>query len=92
LLPQALKAVQNIHDKDDRRSALIALADLSFPKVTPLDCWHLWKNMLHFLSDRSRPDLISDLAVLSPVINTLGGEGALSKIAQEILDVSECFP
>ena len=49
-------------------------------------------NLLHFLANRSRRDILSDLQVLSPVIADLGGENAVTEIFRAIQDVGRWWP
>ncbi|MEW6498667.1 MAG: hypothetical protein AB1589_40135, partial [Cyanobacteriota bacterium] len=85
LLPKALEAAQAIQDEEYRAKALTALA---FHLVNTSNRFNLWKDLLHFLSYRTRQDLVSDLAAFTPVIIALGGEAAAAETAQAIQDVS----
>ncbi|NES66933.1 MAG: hypothetical protein F6K24_17595 [Okeania sp. SIO2D1] len=48
----------------------------------------LWQDTLHTLSLRTRPELLSDITALTPVIFVLGGEEAIDNTAIAIQDVS----
>ncbi|NES07396.1 MAG: hypothetical protein F6K22_34145 [Okeania sp. SIO2F4] len=87
LLPEALVAAQQIQFEEYRAQVLVALADkLSQIRTTQL--YPLWQNTLHTLSLRTRPDLLSDITALTPVIFALGGEEAIKKTVIAIQDVS----
>jgi ribosomal 50S subunit-associated protein YjgA (DUF615 family) len=85
LLLEALDAVQVMQDASSRAKALNVL---TFHLVNVTDGFNLWKNLLNFLSYRTRANLLSDVAALTPVIAALGGEAATAKTAQAIQDVS----
>lgn len=85
LLPEVLKTVQYIEYEQDRAKALKALV----PRlVDTADCFDLWKDLLHALSYRTRPHMLTDLITLTPVILALGGEDALAETAKAIQDVA----
>ena len=85
LLPKALDAARTLQNKGYRALALMALA---FPLVNTSNRFNLWKDLLHFLSYRTRQDLLTDLAGLTSVIIALGSEAAAAETAQAIQDVS----
>jgi ribosomal protein L17 len=87
LLPEALAAARSIQDASDRAKALSSLADkLSQIQKTPL--FAHWRDTLHILSVHTRPNLLSDISALTPVIFTLGGKEAVKDTASAIQDVS----
>jgi hypothetical protein len=49
-------------------------------------------NLLHFSAHRSRPEFLSDLRDLTPVIVTLGGKEAIVEIFRAIQDVGRWWP
>jgi hypothetical protein len=84
-LPKFLEAAQAMQNCSYRAAALTAYA---VHLVNDLNCFNFWKALLHFLSHRTRPDLLSDLTALSPVIVALGGESAATETVQAIQDVA----
>lgn len=48
----------------------------------------LWRDTLHILSVHTRPNLLSNINVLTPVIFTLGDKQAVKDTASTIQDVS----
>ena len=88
LLPEAVETAQEIQDASYRARALTALA---LPLVHASNCFELLKNLIHFLSDRNRSELLSDLTALTPVISA-SGEDAIAATAQAIEDVSRWWP
>ncbi|NEP77264.1 MAG: hypothetical protein F6K39_03205 [Okeania sp. SIO3B3] len=87
LLPEALTAAQQIQDEYDRANVLNALAD-KLTQMPKTQLYPLWQDTLHTLSLRTRPDLLSDITALTPVIFYLGGEEAIKNTAITIQDVS----
>jgi ribosomal protein L17 len=87
LLPEALAVAGEIHSEEYRAKALSSLAGKLLQKQkTELFCF--WRDALHILSVSTRPNLLSDLNVLTPVIFTLGDKLAVKDIAHAIQDVS----
>ncbi len=87
LLPEALAAAREIQDESERADALRSLADkLLQVQKTPL--FSLWRDTLHILSVYTRPNLLSDIRALTPVLFTLGGKQAVKDTADAIQDVS----
>ncbi|ALF56324.1 hypothetical protein ACX27_09550 [Nostoc piscinale CENA21] len=48
----------------------------------------LWQETIHYLSLHTRPNLLSDIKALFPVIFALGGEAATAEVARAIMDVA----
>ena len=87
LLPEALAAAREIQSESDRTYALSSLADkLSQIQKTPL--FDYWRDTLQILCVHTRPNLLNDINILTPVIFTLGGQQAVKDIANAIKDVS----
>ncbi|BAY42128.1 regulatory protein (plasmid) [Nostoc sp. NIES-2111] len=87
LLPEALAAAREIQDELSRADALSSLAlQLSQIQKTPL--FDHWRDTLNILSVHTRPNLLSDINTLIPVIFTLGGKQAVKDTASAIQDVS----
>ncbi|MEP0871375.1 hypothetical protein NDA01_16325 [Trichocoleus desertorum AS-A10] len=86
VLPKALEAAQAIKDDFSRAQALAALA---LHLVNASNCFNVWKSLMHFLSYRTRPNLLSDIAALNLVISALGDEAAITETAQAIQDVTK---
>ncbi|MBE9228727.1 hypothetical protein IQ264_25280 [Phormidium sp. LEGE 05292] len=83
-LPKALEAALSIQNEDSVTQALTAL---SSHLVNAPDQFILWKDLLHFLSHRLRPQLLNDMEFLTPVLCALGGEVATAETTQAIQDV-----
>ncbi|MFS0519093.1 hypothetical protein ACEYW6_30960, partial [Nostoc sp. UIC 10607] len=87
LLPEALAATREIQSESSRVYALSSLAvKLSQIQKTPL--FAHWRDTLHILSVHTRPNLLSDIKALTPVIPALGGQEAVKNTADAIQDVS----
>ncbi len=52
----------------------------------------LWHDVLERLAQCSRPDLLSDLRTLTPVIAKLGGDEAIVELFYAIQDVGRWWP
>ena len=89
LLPKVLEATLAIQDNDSRGKILAAVA---LHLANHSDRFNLWKNLLHLLSHRNRPSLLSDIATLTSVLVVLGSEVAPAETAQAIQDVSRWWP
>ena len=86
LLPKVLKVALSIQPEYDRATALAAL-NPSF--ISASNRFDLWKDTLHFLSSYTRPDLLSDLTALTPLLVALGTEAIATETAQAIQDVAK---
>jgi hypothetical protein len=62
---------------------------LALPRATLSS---LWCETLPLLARRSRPDCLSDLGVLVPVMFRLGGRGTLTETSRAIQDVGRWWP
>jgi len=89
LLPQALEATLALEDKDEFHQTLKALAH---SLINTSNRFNLWKDLLHFLSCRTRPALLRDIAALAPVIFTLGDQAGAAETAQAIQQVAKWWP
>ncbi|HEY9875009.1 MAG TPA: hypothetical protein V6D12_16345, partial [Candidatus Obscuribacterales bacterium] len=67
---------------------LIAIAD-KLPEMPEVELFPPWKDTLHFLSFRTRPEVLKDVVALQPVIVALGGEAALGELFHAIQDVTK---
>ncbi|OUL24650.1 hypothetical protein BV372_28800, partial [Nostoc sp. T09] len=86
VLPEALTAARSIQSESSRASALRALAE-KLPQMPSARLFPLWQDTIHQLSFRTRPNLLSDIKALFPVIFALGGEVATAEVARAIVDV-----
>ncbi|MEH2458039.1 NB-ARC domain-containing protein [Nostoc sp.] len=86
LLPEALAAAREIQDEGDRAKVLSALAS-GLSQMPVAELLPLWRDTLHKLSLRTRPNLLQDIEALFPVIFALGGEAATVELARAIVDV-----
>jgi hypothetical protein len=86
VLPKALEAALAIKDVSLRAWAFKALA---LHLVNAPNCFNLWKDLLHFLSYQTRPDLLSDITALIPIIFSLGGKAAATEMTQAIQNVAK---
>jgi hypothetical protein len=89
LLPNALEIAQTIDSTTERYRALNALASRI---ENALDSSKQFKDLLYFLAVRTRKNVLSDLAALIPVLNTLGGEMAVQETTQAIQNVARWWP
>ncbi|MBD2356503.1 hypothetical protein H6G41_18040 [Tolypothrix sp. FACHB-123] len=87
VLPEALTAARKIYDKNSRSKALTIIAS-GLSQIPSAKLFPLWQDTLHQLSLRTRPNLLSDIKALFPVIFALGGEVATAEIARAIIDVA----
>ncbi|MEH1838274.1 MAG: hypothetical protein V7L20_05830, partial [Nostoc sp.] len=88
VLPEALAAARAIQSEDYRADALSALAE-KLPQMPSTELFPLWRDTLHELSLRTRPNLLQDIMALFPVIFALGGQAATAEIARAIVDVGQ---
>jgi hypothetical protein len=90
LLQEALAAARAINDWP-RAKALAGLTP--YVKQLPvIVLYSLWCETLRNLAARPRPDLLSDIQALAPVITVLGGNEALVATVQAIIEVGKWFP
>ncbi|MGF1964497.1 MAG: hypothetical protein RMX99_034010, partial [Aulosira sp. DedVER01a] len=87
VLPEALITAHSIQNEYYRADALRALAE-KLPQMPSAKLFPLWRDTLHQLSLRTRPNLLSDIQALFPVIFALGGEVATAEVARAIVDVA----
>ena len=74
-----------------RDRAIIALAN-KLTQMPKTELYPLWQDTLHTLSLRTRPDLLSDIKELTPVIFYLGGQEAIKNTAIAIQEISRWWP
>ncbi len=86
ILPEVLAVVRQIPTKWDRAQVLNALGD-KLSQMPKTQLYPLWQNTLHTLSLRTRPNLLSYITALTPVIFSLGGEEAIKNTAIAVEDV-----
>ena len=91
LLPEAVAAAREIQDDSSRADVLSSLVD-KLSQIRKTQLFHPWKETLHISSLRTRPELLSDIKALTPVIFSLGGEQAVKDTASAIQDVSRWWP
>jgi hypothetical protein len=87
LLPEALAAAREIQDESSRALALSSLAK-KLSQIQKTSLFDHWRDTLNILSVRTRPNLLSDINALTPMIFTLGGQQAAKDTASAISDVS----
>lgn len=88
---EALQTAGKIESEEFRISVLAKLA----PQLTKLPQYILypvWRATLHVLAARTRRAFVNDLAALSPVLLTLGGNAAIEETIQAIEDVGQWWP
>jgi hypothetical protein len=85
---EALSAAQAIQKESSRADTLKNLIPQSATFSTSQQ-FTVWQEILYQGSQRKRPDFLSDLAVLVPLIDNLGGKAAGIGIAQSIQQVSK---
>jgi hypothetical protein len=87
LLPEALAAARQIQSAKCRAEVLISLAE-KLSQIQKTTLFSHWQDTLHILSVHTRPNLLSDIEALTPVIFSLGGQQAVKDTAYAIQDVS----
>ncbi|NEP06065.1 MAG: hypothetical protein F6K34_15290, partial [Okeania sp. SIO4D6] len=87
ILPEALAVAGQIKEEKYRVQVLSAWAN-QLSQMPKTQLYSLWQNILHTLSFGSRPELLSNIKALTPVIFSLGGEEAIKNTAIAIQDVS----
>lgn len=75
-----------------RRSLLLAELAQVLCAQPAVDLYELWQECLPVLSQRNRSDFLSDIGELIPVIQKLGGDAAVQRSFQAIVDVSSWWP
>ena len=86
-LPEVLAIADQFYSKCYRTDVLNALAE-PLSQMPKTELYPLWENTIHSLSLDTRPDLFSNIAALTAVIFSLGGEEAIENTAIAIQDVS----
>ncbi|MEH1850166.1 MAG: hypothetical protein V7L11_00405 [Nostoc sp.] len=76
VLPDALPAAKQIQDERHRADALSSLAE-KLSQIQKTELFDHWRNTLQVLSLRTRPNLLSDIRALTPVIFALGDKKAV---------------
>ncbi|KAA3660292.1 MAG: hypothetical protein DWQ04_19860, partial [Chloroflexi bacterium] len=91
VLEKALLATREIHSKKGRAKNFTQLNKylLKFPQSQLYD---LWQETLHTLSHRTRPNLLSDITSLMPVIHQLGSEKGVRDTWQAVQAVTKWWP
>jgi hypothetical protein len=87
-LSQAFQAAQRIQSRDKRDQLLTTLASRSIQMSTEQQSL-LWQTALHSLSNNSRPELLRNLAKLTPLIFTLGEETAVAEVFHAVQDIAQ---
>jgi hypothetical protein len=85
-LQEALDAVRGAHYQAAPTQVLAKLVPI-FTQLTPTQMQLLWKMLLPILAQRQRPELLTDLLALEPIITTLGSSQNLADTSQAIQDV-----
>ncbi|MBP5974520.1 hypothetical protein HW132_17735 [Brasilonema sp. CT11] len=86
LLPEALAAAKSNQSNYSGADVLRALA-LGLSQTPSATLFPIWRDILHELSLRTRPNLLQDIKALFPVIFALSGEAATAEVARAIEDV-----
>ena len=89
LLLQALENTSLIQDDYYRAEAVKSLSIYIFKLPNH---FKLWKNALHSLSCRTRPNLLSDIVSLTPILISLEDEFAIADTVRAIQDVTKWWP
>jgi hypothetical protein len=87
-LQQAARAIGNESERSRAQSALAAQLDTN----SLFSLYPLWAQALPILASRTRPDFLSDIRALLPVIVRLGGSQAATDIFLAIQDVGRWWP
>src|SRR5207245_1806188 len=88
---EAVRMACEMLDSRERGTALMGLVPV-IEKLPMSDLYAVWTHALHLLSNRTRHDLLSDLAVLLPVIPQLGGGQALEQATVALADIVARWP
>ena len=91
LLCEALQLARDI-ENDHIRVPLLKILGLSLATVSITDLYPLWKETLHILSARPRRFFLSDLDALIPIVNSLGGSGAIAETAASTQEIGKWWP
>jgi hypothetical protein len=94
---EALSTAREIGDEHDRAAALAELARrlAALPRSVVASLWVEAQDgatLLRFSARRSRPDLLSDIRALAPLIAALGGDEAIAETFHAIQDVGRWWP
>jgi hypothetical protein len=90
-LDEAFKMALEITDLNARAGPLSELS-LRLTESPSRQVQQLWSHAIHRSATRSRPNLLSDLRALSPIINKLGGPEVVREITSDIYDIGQCWP
>jgi hypothetical protein len=74
------------------RGSLLALAAPLLSQLPLTTLRELWREALPILASRSRPDLLTDIGSLAPVIEAVGGADALRGTLLAVEDVGRWWP
>ncbi len=85
---EALQAAQLLEERDDRARVLAEMTPhlLDLP---PVALYALWRDLLHLLAHSTRPDLLTNIRTLTPIMLKLGGPEVILEISRVILAVGE---
>jgi hypothetical protein len=86
LLERAVRMTRELPDAEERRKARSAVASY----LTPLSSerlYHVWQELFPVEVTRSRKELLAELKAAGPLIEALGGPGAVSGVVAAIRDV-----
>jgi len=91
---EALDAARKIEREFARSHALAGLAPrlAEWAGKEPAAARQAWQETLHLLARRTRPDLLSDLRALSPLLAALGGAEAVAATFRAIQSVGRWWP
>jgi hypothetical protein len=83
LLPNAFKAAQLIQSSNDRTTALAALTT-HLAQLSPVQLAPLWQHSVRQFPHKDRKDLLQEIAVLVPIVESLGNQQAVAEVAHAI--------
>ena len=75
----------------DRAQAWSGLLE-EWRRLDPAAAQWVWSQGLHALAQRSRPDLLLDLAFLAPILGHLGGAQAVAGVMRQVEEVRRVWP
>ncbi len=91
ILKEALTATWAVGNRDHLEETL-AQTIPRFRQLPRAYLSPLWQEMLTYLAQRRRKNLLADLFTLEPIISALGGVGCMGEVSQAIKDIGRWWP
>jgi hypothetical protein len=90
--PEDAHLAAQLIDKAWARAGVLARMAPQLAQLPITTLYPIWCNILPFLANRVRADLLVDLIALAPVIDTMGGSEAVVETFHAIQDVRRWWP